>query len=113
MGWTQWRKIADSEYWYDDAFDWDGPACYELSIAGTRGGNRKIVYVGETINEKKRMSAYAQHGSHLSEIIHEHLKDGWHLFYRSRSAESKQDAVEMQNSLLAKFNYDWNIVLNT
>lgn len=113
MGWTKWRKIADHGHWYAETLDWDGPACYELSIAGPRGGNRKIVYVGETLNEKKRISTYAQNGSHLSQIIHQHLRDGWHLYYRSQIATSKQHAVKTQNSLLAKFDYDWNIVLNT
>ncbi len=113
MGWTNWRKIADHDHWHPDAFDWDGPACYELSIAGPRGGNRRIVYVGETINEKRRMASYARHGSHLSEIIRQHLQDGWHLYYRAQFAATKQDAVKKQNSLLAKFDYDWNIILNT
>jgi len=35
--------------WFDDKMDWDGPACYELAIAGHRGGDRRQVYVGETI----------------------------------------------------------------
>lgn len=113
MGWTGWRKIATHDHWFAEALDWDGAACYELSIAGVRGGNRKIVYVGETINEKKRLTAYAQYGSHLSEIIQQHLSDGWHLYYRARAAKDKKHAVEMQNALLAKFDYDWNIILNS
>ena len=111
--WTQWRKIADRDNWYSETLDWDGPACYELSIAGPRGGNRKVVYIGETLNERKRVAAYASHGSHLSEIIHSHLADGWHLFYRARAAASKEKAVAMQNNLLARWDYDWNIMLNT
>lgn len=43
--WTNWRLIADKKYWYDDQLDWDGPACYELVIAGPRGGNRQTMYV--------------------------------------------------------------------
>jgi len=63
--WTDWRKVADKKSWYDDQLDWDGPACYELAIGGDRGGNIKIVYVGETGNERRRVIAYASHGSHL------------------------------------------------
>ena len=110
--WTQWRKIADRNHWFDDALDWDGPACYELALAGPRGGNLRIVYVGETINECKRVIAYASHGSHLADIIRRHLNKGWHLFYRAQQRPSKQAAVLMQNNLLAEFDYDWNIVLN-
>jgi hypothetical protein len=93
--------------------DWDGPACYELAIGGPRGGRLRIVYVGETSNEKHRVAAYAQHGSHLSQIIHQHLRDGWHLFYRARATRSKRAAVEVQNNLLDQWDYGWNILLNT
>ncbi len=72
-----------------------------------------IMYVGETSNEKRRVAAYAQHGSHLSKIIYQHLRDGWHLFYRARAASSKHTVVQMQNNLLDQWDYDWNILLNT
>lgn len=111
--WTSWRKIADRDYWDEAGLDWDGPACYELAVAGPRGGGPIIVYVGETKNERRRLIAYARHGSHLSEIIAEHLEDGWHLFYRARAAKSKEQAVVMQNNLLLQWDYDWNIKLNT
>jgi hypothetical protein len=110
--WTQWRKIADKRGWYGDDLDWDGPACYELATGGPRGGNLRIIYVGETANERKRVIAYASHGSHLAEIINWHLRQGWHLFYRAQTKNSKRSAVEMQNRLLAEFEYDWNIQLN-
>jgi hypothetical protein len=113
MAWTKWRKIADQHTWYSETLDWKGPACYELSIAGMRGGNRIIVYVGETSNERNRISKYARNGSHLSEIIHQHLADGWCLFYRGQVSLTKEAAVKKQNSLLTKYDYDWNIALNT
>ena len=111
--WTDWRKIADRSTWYPELLDWDGPACYELAIGGSRGGNRQTVYVGETSNERRRIIAYASHGSHLSEIIHYHLVRGWHLFYRARTASTKQEAVRMQDNLLLRWDYDWNLKLNT
>jgi len=110
--WTEWRKMADRRYWYDDALDWDGAACYELSIAGPRGEGHQIVYVGETGNENRRVVAYASNGSHLAQIIDWHLKRGWHLFYRAQLKRSKREAVRMQCSLLARFDNDWNIQLN-
>jgi len=110
--WTHWRKIADRRSWYDDSLDWDGPACYELATAGPRGGNLRIVYVGETSNEKSRVIAYASHGSHLAEVVDWHLRRGWCLFYHAQLKRSKQAAVETQDRLLAMFDYDWNIRLN-
>jgi hypothetical protein len=109
MGWTNWRLIADKASYYYDSLDHVGPACYELSIAGPRGGNRRIVYVGETLNEKSRIATYARNGSHIGDIINKHLKDGWTLWYRGWACESKAAAVAMQNRLLKKNKYDWNI----
>lgn len=79
MAWTRWRLIAYKKSWYIDAFDWDGPACYELALAGPRRGNLRIVYIGETANEKKRLSTYARSGSHLYKEIEMALRDGWYL----------------------------------
>lgn len=110
--WTRWRKIADRRHWYGDELDWDGPACYELAIGGPRGGDLRIVYVGETANEKRRVIAYASHGSHLAEIVEWHLKRGWHLFYRAQIKDSKSEAIRAEQNLLAAFDYDWNIRLN-
>jgi hypothetical protein len=111
--WTTWRKLAEHKLWYSEDFGWDGPACYELALAGPRRGNLLIVYVGETVNERRRLSNYGRDGSHLANIIARHLRDGWHLYYRARVAQSKKHAVQMQNNLLLRWNYDWNLKLNT
>jgi hypothetical protein len=113
MGWTSWRLIATDQEWFDEVLDHDGPACYELAIAGPRGGNLKPVYVGETINERRRVAAYARDGSHLARIVNRHLRDGWCLWYHAQAMKSKAAAVAMQDRLLVRFDYDWNIRLNT
>jgi len=59
-----------------------------------------------------RMRRYGYDGSHLSEIIRWHLREGWSLYYRSHAVASKAEAVEVQNRMLAKFKYDWNDLLN-
>lgn len=89
MAWTGWRLLAERNIWHSEDFDHDGPACYQLSIAGPRGGKRRIVYCGHTINERERMSSYGRDGSHLAEIIEHHLKDGWCLYYRGWTFRSK------------------------
>ncbi len=110
--WTNWRRLADKFYWDDHEFDYDGPACYELGIGGPNYGNIRIVYVGETGNEKKRLVSYAKHGSHLSEIIDYHLKRGFSLYYRGIALPSKAAAMDMQDNLLNGYDYDWNLQLN-
>jgi len=107
--WTDLRKLCERAYWFNEQFDYDGPACYELAIAGPRGGGQRIVYVGETGNERARLSCYARHGSHLSEIIDLHLKHGWSLYYRAYAVNSKEAAKQMQDGRLRTFFYPWNI----
>lgn len=111
-GWTEWREIARGREWFDDSLDWDGPACYELAIAGPRGGDLHIVYVGETTNEKRRVAAYARSGSHLADLIATHLRDGWSLYYRAQAMSRKAAAKRMQDSLLLHHEYDWNTLMN-
>lgn len=108
--WSELRKIADENFWYPQSLNYEGPACYELVIAGTRKGNAKIVYVGETKNEKCRITSHARRSSHLSEIIEWHLAQGWHLYYRSQALPTKEMAFQMQNRLLSKRYYPWNTV---
>lgn len=108
--WTELIKIADKNFWYPQNLDYEGPACYELVIAGVRKGNARIVYVGETNNEKCRIAVHARLKSHLSEIIEWHLKQGWHLYYRSQALPTKGRALQMQNRLLSKRYYPWNTV---
>lgn len=109
MPWTKWRLLAKGSEWYDESLSYDGPACYELSIAGPRGGDRRVVYCGHTLNEQKRMSSYGRDGSHLADTIRWHLSKGWSLYYHSQSCESKVAAEDMERRLLARYSYDWNI----
>ncbi|HEX9758941.1 MAG TPA: hypothetical protein VGB26_14260 [Nitrospiria bacterium] len=98
--------MADERGGYGEDLDWDVPACHELAIGGSRGGNLRNVYVGETVNERKRLIAYASHCAHLAKIINWHLRQGWHIFYRAQTKNSKRDALKMQDRLLAEFEYD-------
>jgi hypothetical protein len=112
MGWTRPRLLAYRHEWFNASLDHDGPACYEIGTGGPRGGNIQWHYVGETINEKRRMSRYGSDGSHLAKLIHRHLREGWHIYYHARACESKADAKRMQDNLLAKWEYDWNQISN-
>jgi len=112
MRWTGFRLLADGQYWFADACDWNGPACYELGTGGPRGGSISIHYVGETGNERSRIQSYARSGSHLAGIIDGHLRDGWYLYYRAVTCSSKNSAQALQNSLLERYEYDWNLLLN-
>lgn len=106
---TGWRKIADRSNWYDAEFDYDGPACYELGTGHSRT-QVTVRYVGETENERSRISSYAQNGSHISREINSSLRKGYNLYYRGMALPSKKAAKKMQDNLLAGYDYDWNSV---
>lgn len=110
--WTAWRLIANRREWFDEELDHDGPACYELGIGGPRRGDIQAVYVGETSNERRRVCTYARSGCHLARIIDRHLRDGWCLYYRAQMKHTKAAAIQMQNALLRRFEYHWNLQLN-
>ena len=112
MGWTGARAIAFRSDWSSATLDYDGPCCYLLGTGGIRGGRIRWHYIGETSNAQRRMAQYASHGSHLAKVIDWHLKQGWVLYYRAWAMPSKQAAVRMQNRMLAKYRFDWNVLLN-
>jgi len=112
MRWTGWRRIAEGHDYFVDWIDNDGPCVYELGTGGPRRGDIQPHYVGETACESRRIMDYAKHGSHLREIIDWHLRKGWSLYYRAVACKTKRDAKRLQDSLLSKYRYDWNIVLN-
>ena len=94
MGWSKLRLLAYKNEWFRDSLDHDGPACYEIGTGGPRGGNIQRHYVGETKNEKQRMTRYGSDGSHLSVLINRHLKDGWHIFYHAHAHATREEAEE-------------------
>jgi len=108
MAWTNWRKIAVGNEWFDEEFDHDGPACYELGIGRPRGRKVERVYVGETDNEQRRVKLYAQGHGHIEKEIRRELRSGYVLYYRGQAKSSKGAAKKMQDRLLEKCDYPWN-----
>jgi hypothetical protein len=112
MAWTNWTLLATPNEWLSASLTYMGPACYELGTGGPRGGRIREHYVGETGNEMVRLSCYGRNGSHLAEIIDDHLRRGWCLWCHSMALPSKAAAVAVQNNLLRRYRYDWNDLLN-
>lgn len=106
--WTNWTKIAKYDEYFLDGLTYDGPCCYELGIRQFLIEEILSVYVGETSNERKRISAYAVDGSHLRKLINRHLKAGHALYFRSQAKRTKSEAKRMQDSLLSNYKYEWN-----
>ena len=107
MGWTPWRRIADSWCWYADALNYDGPSCYELGTRGP-GGSIKRRYVGDAENERARVLSHAKCSSHLGPIITRQLDLDQTLYVRSKLCATKFEAQSLQDVLLRRHHYDWN-----
>ena len=103
MGWTHPRLLASKKEWYKDNFDHEGPACYEIGTGGPRGNAWH--YVGETVNEKKRMSRYGADGSHLSKKINYPWRFGGNGTSTTNACAcpSKGAAKQMQDNLLGRW----------
>lgn len=106
--WTEWKKLAEGQHWYNNVLPGSEPGCYELAIGGPRRGGLEITYVGESGNLRQRLARYGCSGSHLAELITDHLDGGWSLFFRIQRKPCKEIAVEMQDRRLRSYEYPWN-----
>ena len=90
-----------------------------------------MVYVGCTCRQRNdrsltdRLSEYARNGSHKADLIDQALEDGYQIKVRTKKVnlegqqdgrcgppnrvESQREAERMENVLLAKYDYKWNI----
>ena len=75
-----------------------------------------------------RLLEYARNGSHKSNLINQALKDGYQIWVRTKKVdlegqqdgqrgapnrvERKREAERMENVLLARYDYKWNIRRN-
>lgn len=103
MGWTHWKRLANSEEWYPDVLDYDGPACYELGIRGKWKHYVIVTYAENTGNLSDRMYQYARNGSHLKKIVTKYWKYDYTLWFRYMRADSKQRAMALEKNRLKEF----------
>lgn len=92
--------------------------CGIYEFAAILPGKRKlrVVYVGSTCvrNDrcpilKNRIVDYTKHGNHKKDEINEALRRGYTLWVRFKPAQDKPEAMRMENELLDKYNYAWNV----
>ena len=79
--------------------------------------SRRVVYVGSTCRRnhqecqrmRDRIVAYASTGNHKKDLINAALERGWELWVRFKNATDEDQAKDMENALLGRYNYAWNI----
>lgn len=77
----------------------------------------KVVYVGSTCPRqlgnfprlRSRILNYCIHGNHEKELINDALNRGYELSVRYKEAANVEEATGLENELLKKYNYAWNI----
>ena len=82
------------------------------------GQPNRVVYVGSTCRGKAgalrdRILEYGRNGSHKKDLVNDALRKGYELWVRVKVSKAREncrkDAERMENELLAKYNYAWNI----
>ena len=90
---------------------------YEWQASRSAQPNR-VVYVGSTCRGKAgalrdRILEYCRNGSHKKDLINDALRSGYELWVRVKISQARrncrEDAERMENELLARYNYAWNI----
>ena len=134
--WSDWKKAMvppETEGWnlqprgrnqvgficlnIENAFS-DQDQCCGIYEWKARKQHNHVVYVGSTCREKggsskDRIREYCRNGSHKRDLINDALGRGYELWVRVKistpDCHSRLDAERMENELLAKYNYAWNI----
>ena len=138
-GWSYWQKAlvpldddlehrgnpkqvglmcSSIKYAFLDEVDCCG--IYEWKAVGTsfRGQPDHVVYIGSTCRSKpgglkRRILEYCTNGSHNEELINEALNKGYELWVRIKVVSEwpprKEDAEEMENDLLDRYDDAWNV----
>lgn len=84
----------------------------------SNGQPNRVVYLGSTCRGKPgalrgRILEYCRNGSHKKDLINEALLGGYELWVRVKIVEgsnpSRETAEDMENTLLDKYDYAWNI----
>lgn len=89
----------------------DGCGIYEWRAK--RNKEVAVVYIGSTCTNKseslrRRVREYCMTGSHKGDFINEALRMGYKLEVRMKPASTKEEAEQLENQLLDKYDYAWN-----
>ena len=105
----------------ESAFPDEAGKCgiYEWKAKGTLLNQpTRVVYVGSTCRGKpgalrRRIKEYCTNGSHKANLINDALNRGYELWVRVKTSKKeekkREDAENMENELLEKYNYAWNV----
>ena len=61
---------------------------------------------------RDRVQEYCRNGSHKADLINDALTSGYELWFRVKSAPDRQTAEDLENELLDRYDYAWNVRRN-
>ena len=96
------------------AFSNEAKHCGIYEWRATRHERHYVVYVGSTCRGKpgalrQRINEYCTNGSHKANLINDALGRGYELWVRVKTSDEEKDAEDMENELLERYNYAWNV----
>lgn len=110
-------RNADLVRELQDAYKGECGPCgiYEFAVK-REDGEISVVYVGCTClrNDdcatlQDRIVDYTKHGNHKKKEINDALRRGYTLLVRFKPAQDRREAKQMENDLLSRYNYAWNV----
>ena len=132
LGWQEWVKVmvppnVGGNNINRRGANQVGSRCTDITTAfpeccgiyewrATRRGRNYVVYVGSTCRGKEgalrqRINEYCTNGSHKENLINDALRRGYELWVRVKTSykKTKEHAEKMENELLERYNYAWNV----
>lgn len=120
---TDWQVLAADERFFIEENDHLYPGCYMLGLTEQRLSSIRLwglnqnrvdeVYIGKSVEIGRRIFQYGEEGSHLEEIIEDHLNRGFVLCFCTYETDDEEEALDVERRFLDEFDFDWNIVHNT
>lgn len=106
------EQAAQAKQWVDNLC-----GIYEWRVTKFEGTDPRVVYVGSTCprsrsprqSMRNRIVAYTTNGNHKRELINEALRRGYELWVRFKLTKDENEAMAMEDALLARYDYAWNI----
>jgi hypothetical protein len=86
----------------------DGPICYELATRKSDSSQSQRMYVGESQNGTRRVTAHLRGHTSLRNHIERASDEGELLMYRIWPAPTKDAARQLERELLTEYDYPWN-----
>ena len=119
-GWRQESKeiLATAPGLYFDVGS--GFGIYEWQARKLENCNETkiVLYIGSTSNVhpesslKDRVKEYCTNGSHKADLINDALTKGYELWFRVKIAPDRQTSEDLENELLDRYDYAWNVRRN-